>query len=438
MNKFLDVCFNIVVWTGEAMKTPWFWIVLAIGVAIVIIRLGKMNSFLGGAWRRIKGAAKWTLKLVKSLWFWVVATAATAMKIAVTYWYGPSLFAWAVSLWQWSAEKFGPLGHLGCIILAGLVLWAVAYTILRSTWIIRENHYAVVRGSILASRNNKVVKRGRDGIWFAIPFLERMIFISRKPIDIDVVATVNLKDRLPLSVALNILIEPDSEVVDAQGHNVFASFIADEEVEKEAAEGKEEAIPSGLKKAAMATAEEVCAQIKDFDQLSVMRSAVRDIFYAKFALAKMPHEDHDPATCGVAKCKLKPGKELGMKDLPKFYATHHVMTDKLLDEKTEQSKFEKLFGVKVRRVTCTIEPTDKTNEAFAERQKASAMAEANEYAMKMFDELIDRNVPHEVALNHIQLMLFKEMVQKKQIISLEGVQQVMSGLRAVAKTMTAP
>lgn len=394
-----------------------------------------MKKFLRSSWALTKRLGKFA----KSWKFWIFAIAILIAKVAITYWFmaghGAFAYAWAVSLWQSAFEKFGPLGHIGYIILAGFILWGMVYAILRSPWKITENHYAVVRGSIFSFRNNKVVKRGKDGLWFTISFLERMIFISRKPISIDVTATVNLKDRLPLSVALNILIEPDSEVVDAQGRNVFASFIADEEVEKEAAEGAEEAIPSGLKKAAMATAEEVCAQVKDFDQLSVLRSAIRDIFYAKFALAKMPHEGHNSAKCGVAGCAMKPGKELGMGNLPEFYATHHITTDRRLDKKKGQSKFEKLFGVKVKRVTCTIDPTDKTNEAFAERQKAAAMAEANEYAMKMFDELIARKVPHEVALNHIQLMLNKEMVQNKKIISLEGASRILEGLRAAASTI---
>lgn len=393
-------------------------------------------NFLKNVWGKLKKVKDLVRAQteVSDRFFWLSAVLGVVAVVWLCQIYG----IYIADIWFWAGDELGPLGHLGLIVLVGLISWAVAYTALRSIWMITENHYGVRRGSVFASRNNRVVKGGRDGVWFAIPFLERMMFISRKPSEIEVSATVNLKDRLPLSVTLNILIEPDSEVVDEQGRNVFALFIADEEGEEEAKEGADEVIPSGLKKAAMATAEEVCAHIKDFDQLSDMRSAVRDIFASKFALAKMPHESHNPAKCRVAGCKMKSGKELGMGDLPEFYATHHITTDRRLEKKKGQSKFEKLYGVKVKRVTCTIDPNDDTNKAFAERQKASAIAEANGYAMQMFDELMKRNVSPEIALNHVQLSLHKELVENKQIISVEGLERVIEGLRTAAKVIIAP
>lgn len=392
-------------------------------------------NFLKSVWGRLKKAKAFVVAQTKvsDRFFWLSAVLGVVAVVWLCQIYG----IYIADIWFWAGDELGPLGHLGLIVLAGLISWAVTYTALRSIWIITDNHYGVRRESVFASRNNKVVKNGRDGLWFAVPFLERMIFISRKPGDIEVVATVNLKDRLPLNVTLNILIEPDSEVVNERGQNVFALFIAEDGAE-EAEGGADEVIPSGLKKAAMATAEEVCAHIKDFSQLNDMRSAVRDIFASKFALAKMPHESHNPAKCGIVGCKMKPGKELGMGDLPEFYATHYIATDRRLDKKKGQSKFERLFGVKVKRVTCTIDPNDETNKAFAERQKASAIAEANKYAMEMFDELVKRGVSHEVALNHIQISLHKELIENKQIISVEGLDRIIEGLRTVAKTIIAP
>lgn len=363
-------------------------------------------NFLKNVWGKLKKAKAFVVAQTKvsDRFFRLSAV----LFVVALIWLCQAYGIYGAAIWLWAGENYGPLGHVAFVILAWALLGGVAYTILDSMQVVPANHFGVIQ-SWIPFRNLRVMK---EGLNFKFPFIDKVKFISLEMGEDSFVISFNLKDRFPLVCGAALQWAPDPDIVDAEGRNVFYTL-------------SEKVICSGIEKAVQATLGEICGTIKDFDKLITERSALRDWVNCKMRLEKLPHQNHDPKTCGVPNCKMKMGSQITTKDLLRYYKTHQDMVGKALkgekDRPAERSEFEKRYGIDiVAFVTYEIVPSPEANKAFEREQESAANERANENDVKMVESLVGTGVEPIAALNHVRMMKHPDMAKGVRVFSLEG------------------